>query len=448
METTRRLGAMGLVLTGAMAIAARVNAYDCDAKLSECATVTADGATGSGSSLASGFEAVAMGHAEATAPGSVAIGHTAWAHHENAIAIGGQVFAEADDSIALGYYSRAEADAAVTIGYGIAWGVASFSLFGTAFADGSVAIHGETYGANSFSFGGNMPQAYDEVVVGRCNVTSDAYNPDEWVDTDPLFVVGNGECSHDWVGHNALTILKNGNMGINDATPSSPLQVQGGSDVSPDSGGQVVIGSTAADNLAMDSNEIAARNNGATSVLHLNADGGEVSVGATLRVGTIGTASYNYTLCSTGSSAGLIKRCPSSSRRYKENIVDLALGLAEVERLRPVSFIYRDSGQHSFGFIAEEVAEIYPDFAVYDEQGRPESVRYGEMTALLTNAVQELNADRQELAATVKSQAAVLNEQAVQLKAQATELAELRASVAKQQQMLETLAADVARLSR
>jgi hypothetical protein len=116
--------------------------------------------------------------------------------------------------------------------------------------------------------------------------------------------------------------------------------------------------------------------------------------------------------------------------------------------VHPVSFTYRSSGQHSFGFIAEEVAEIYPDFAVYDEQGRPESVRYAEMTALLANAVQELSAETQELAATVKTQAVALSEQSAQLKAQASELAGLRASVAKQQLLLETLAADVARLSR
>lgn len=126
----------------------------------------------------------------------------------------------------------------------------------------------------------------------------------------------------------------------------------------------------------------------------------------------------------------------------------LTLGLAEVERLHPVSFTYRDSGQHSFGFIAEEVAEIYPDFAVYDEQGRPESVRYPEMTALLASAVQELSAEKQELAATVTTQAVALDEQAAQLKAQAIELAELRAGLAKQQQMLDTLAAKVALLSQ
>ena len=37
------------------------------------------------------------------------------------------------------------------------------------------------------------------------------------------------------------------------------------------------------------------------------------------------------------------------------------------------------------GFAAEEVSEVDPILATYDEQGRPESVRYRQLTALLTN---------------------------------------------------------------
>lgn len=50
-------------------------------------------------------------------------------------------------------------------------------------------------------------------------------------------------------------------------------------DVEPDSGGTIVIGDAAGANVAMDNNEIMARNNGSTSTLFLNADGGEVSMG-------------------------------------------------------------------------------------------------------------------------------------------------------------------------
>ncbi|MCC7387880.1 MAG: hypothetical protein IT431_03840 [Phycisphaerales bacterium] len=50
-------------------------------------------------------------------------------------------------------------------------------------------------------------------------------------------------------------------------------------DVGPGGGGTIVVGDTAGANVAMDNNEIMARNNGSTAPLYLNADGGDVSMG-------------------------------------------------------------------------------------------------------------------------------------------------------------------------
>ncbi|MFN3939600.1 MAG: hypothetical protein ACK4IY_03370, partial [Chitinophagales bacterium] len=56
------------------------------------------------------------------------------------------------------------------------------------------------------------------------------------------------------------------------------VQVVGGSDAALGSGGYVVTGLTSSTNVAIDNNEIMARNNGATSKLYLNNDGGDVSM--------------------------------------------------------------------------------------------------------------------------------------------------------------------------
>ena len=53
----------------------------------------------------------------------------------------------------------------------------------------------------------------------------------------------------------------------------------------PESGGTLVIGETTDLNLAFDNNEIMARNNGATSTLYLNNDGGDVVVGGAIDIG-------------------------------------------------------------------------------------------------------------------------------------------------------------------
>ncbi|MCY7410345.1 MAG: hypothetical protein LH473_08740, partial [Chitinophagales bacterium] len=68
------------------------------------------------------------------------------------------------------------------------------------------------------------------------------------------------------------------NVGIGTNAPGYRLHIDGGSDASLGSGGYVVTGSTTGTNVAIDNNEIMARNNGAASKLYLNNDGGDVSM--------------------------------------------------------------------------------------------------------------------------------------------------------------------------
>jgi hypothetical protein len=61
--------------------------------------------------------------------------------------------------------------------------------------------------------------------------------------------------------------------------------------------------------------------------------------------------------------------------------------------LRPVAFKYKreldPTGVAQYGLIAEEMAEVYPELVVYDEQGRPENIRYHLLDALLLNEIQK-----------------------------------------------------------
>ena len=83
----------------------------------------------------------------------------------------------------------------------------------------------------------------------------------------------------------------------------------------------------------------------------------------------------------------------SSSRRYKEDIADMGDASARLLALRPVTFRYRkpySNGEKpvQFGLIAEEVAETFPELAVFNEQGQPETVKYQDLAPLLLNEVQ------------------------------------------------------------
>ena len=75
-------------------------------------------------------------------------------------------------------------------------------------------------------------------------------------------------------GANQFLINASGGVGIGTTTPATKLHIDGGGDASmSDGSGYVVIGSVDGLNIAMDTNEILARNDGATSPLHLNAGG-------------------------------------------------------------------------------------------------------------------------------------------------------------------------------
>ena len=47
-----------------------------------------------------------------------------------------------------------------------------------------------------------------------------------------------------------------------------------------------------------------------------------------------------------------------------------------------------------FGLIAEEVAEVFPELVVYDEEGRPETVRYHLLSSMLLNELQKQHAQQ------------------------------------------------------
>jgi len=87
----------------------------------------------------------------------------------------------------------------------------------------------------------------------------------------------------------------------------------------------------------------------------------------------------------------------NSSIKLKENIETSEGNLEKVVNLRPVTYNKIGSQTTELGLIAEEVAEVYPEFVQYDENGEPIGVHYSRLTAALIGAVKELNEQLQEL---------------------------------------------------
>ena len=93
----------------------------------------------------------------------------------------------------------------------------------------------------------------------------------------------------------------------------------------------------------------------------------------------------------------------SSSRRFKDDIHDMADASERLLDLRPVLFRYKEAfvnGENpiQYGLIAEEVAEVFPDLVVYDEEGKPFTVKYHLLSTMLLNELQEQQAELDALA--------------------------------------------------
>jgi hypothetical protein len=236
-------------------------------------TAVASGATSVSigySSDATNVFSVAMGYdAQATGQYAMALGNNSIASNTSATALGYQSTASGTFSTALGYNSHAYGDKSLAIGSfytysyqlcffnrlsggftcrnytgsvpnqakrafsvaigngntaedgGIALGSRNSSLSSGAVALGYQNVADTTYGfaAGSFSasrglnaiaLGFNVTaEAANSLVVGAFNKQNTGYNRYQWVDTDPLFVIGNGD---ETTQSDAMVVLKNGNV--------------------------------------------------------------------------------------------------------------------------------------------------------------------------------------------------------------------------------------------
>jgi len=80
----------------------------------------------------------------------------------------------------------------------------------------------------------------------------------------------------------------------------------------------------------------------------------------------------------------------NSDISLKTNITTITNALEKVCKLRGVEFDYIESGKHNIGVIAQEVEEVLPELVIGDD---PKSVAYGNLTAVLIEAVKELRAE-------------------------------------------------------
>jgi hypothetical protein len=108
---------------------------------------------------------------------------------------------------------------------------------------------------------------------------------------------------------------------------------------------------------------------------------------------------------------------PPSSVRFKKEIKPMDKASEVILSLRPVTFHYKTDtkGTPQFGLIAEEVAKVNPALVLPDKEGKPYTVRYDQVNAMLLNEFLKEHKKTEKLEATVASLIATVKEQATQI---------------------------------
>jgi Chaperone of endosialidase len=77
----------------------------------------------------------------------------------------------------------------------------------------------------------------------------------------------------------------------------------------------------------------------------------------------------------------------ASSARFKKDIATMEKASDAILSLRPVTFHYKNDAKETpqFGLVAEEVAKVNPALVLPDQDGKPYTVRYDAVNAMLLN---------------------------------------------------------------
>ena len=163
--------------------------------------------------------------------------------------------------------------------------------------------------------------------------------------------------------------------------------------------------------------------------IYIGNSGSSSGEGAKIRIGTVGTQKATFIAGISGvtvpGGVGVIVGTDGklgtvvSSARFKEAIKPMDKASEAILALKPVTFRYKhdldSKGIPQFGLVAEEVEKVNPDLVARDDQGKPYSVRYEALNAMLLNeflkehqTVQELKKQVAELSAGLQKVSAQL----------------------------------------
>jgi len=223
----------------------------------------------------------------------------------------------------------------------------------------------------------------------------------------------------------AISVSSGGNVGIGKASPGAKLEISGSTtqlkidavgvgtdailffDTVSDAGSNyntarlVADAATGGTSPTLGFDIIDGDGGGWNRTLTIKATPGRETSG---NVG-IGTRSPSYKLDVAGTIRG--NNVTPSDQRYKQNIHPVDNALTKLQELRGVSFEWKKSqaqeAETQIGLIAQEVEGVLPELVSTDEEGY-KSIAYGQLTAVLIEAVKEQQQIIEQKSATITKQ--------------------------------------------
>ena len=384
---------------------------------------------------ANGSLSTSMGYAT-TASGlySTSMGKSTYALGEGSTSLGNTTSASGSISTSMGYYTSASGYISTSMGQQT-----------TASGGFSTSMGRETTASGQYSTSmgfSTVAKAVGSLSIGVYNDNTD--NPDPFTEaaTDRIFQIGNG--ATDATRRNALTVLRNGNIGIGTVMPAKQLEVIGPASATPVTlviGNRNAFGPAAIEFVS----DYGLANQWRPGYIRSNDIGGFTG---SLEFFTNGTANFlgsvkgfevrngiAYTATGTVSSF--------SDARLKNNITAFTDGLNVISKINPVQFYYNadapfNTDRQQVGVIAQDLEKIAPYMIEKNKQNGYDdlrSVNNQAYTFLLINAVKEQQQQIEELQKQIESS----NEEVKQLRQQQKQIGTSNEKVEKLNQQVAEL---------
>jgi hypothetical protein len=334
---------------------------------------------------ASGLAATSMGN------GTTAIG-------SNSTSMGFQTIASGSNSTSMGYHTTASNGGAISMGYfTTASGSVSTSMGNNSTASGSVST---SMGNNTIASGYNstcmglytISKANASFTTGNYNDDLDTPDPYVVAPGDRIFQIGNGSSAS--ARTNALTVLRNGNMGIGNNNPLRPLSF-------PASFGEKILfypGGAGEVGIGVYGNELR---------LHADNPGAKVSFGTQTNAGVfteVGKFEINGTYAlSVFGNIWANGTTYASDERFKQNITAIASPIDKILQINGVEYEMKTaefaknhfSPGRQMGLLAQNVEKVVPE-AVHEIDGY-KGVDYARLVPLLIEGMKEQQQEINEL---------------------------------------------------